>query len=73
MYVLIYSVNTCTQVQTVLQYRSGTLTWLICCLIFWVTGGCWIIALVAFCIDATKDVVHITPTDGKVVGVYKRI
>ena len=60
------------QVTTQVQYRSGILTWLICCLICWITG-CWCIALIPFCIDATKDVYHITPTDGKVVGVYKRL
>ncbi|CAI8048335.1 hypothetical protein GBAR_LOCUS26680, partial [Geodia barretti] len=50
------------QVTTQLEYRSGLLTWLICCFICWITG-LWCIAPIAFCIDATKDVYHITPTD----------
>jgi hypothetical protein len=60
------------QVTTQLEYRSGVLTWLICCFICWFTG-LWCLAPIAFCIDATKDVYHITPTDGKIVGIYKRI
>ncbi|CAI8014573.1 Lipopolysaccharide-induced tumor necrosis factor-alpha factor homolog [Geodia barretti] len=60
------------QVTTQLQFKSGALTWLICCAICWLTGF-WCLALIPFCIDDTKDVYHITPTDGRVVGVYKRL
>jgi len=63
------------QVQTVLQYRSGILTWLLCCIIFWLTFefGLCCLAFIPFCINDAKDVYHITPTDNKVVGVYKRL
>lgn len=60
------------QVTTVIRHRIGVMTWLLCCLICWITGGCWILALIPCCLNCTKDVVHFTPTDGKVVGVYKR-
>lgn len=60
------------QVMTRIEYQSGALTWLICCLVCWLTG-CWCIALIPFCIDDTKDVYHYTPTDNKMVGVYKRL
>ena len=63
------------QVTTVVEYRAGALTFIICvvlCLILTEFGLCCL-AFIPFCIDATKDVYHITPTDGKVVGVYKRL
>ena len=60
------------QVMTRVEYHSGTLTWLICCLVCWFTG-CWCIALIPFCIDDAKDVHHFTPTDNRLVGIYKRL
>eukprot|EP00731_Ephydatia_muelleri_P031735 Em0023g242a len=60
------------QVMTRVEYHSGTLTWLICCLVCWLTG-CWCIALIPFCIDDAKDVHHFTPTDNRLVGIYKRL
>jgi hypothetical protein len=63
------------QVQTVLEYRAGLLTWLVCaliCLFLAEIGLCWL-AFIPFLIRDLKDVYHITPTDGKVVGIYRRI
>ena len=60
------------QITTKIEYKSGLLTWLIFALIC-VFTGCICLAVIPFCIDATKDVYHINPYDGSVVGVYKRI
>ena len=67
--------HTRTQVQSVLQYRAGLLTWLVALviLLFTVEFGLCCLAIIPFFIDDLKDVYHITPTDGKVVGVYKRL
>ena len=59
------------QVTTRLEYRAGNMTWLIFFLICFITG--LPIGIIAFFIDDTKDVYHISPTDGEVVGVYKRM
>ena len=60
------------QVTTQLQYKSGGMTWLIAAVICFLTG-CICLVPIPFCINATKDVVHINPNDGSIVGVYKRI
>ena len=63
------------QVQTVLQYKAGLLTYLVAaliCLFLTEIGLCWL-AIVPFFVRELKDVYHVTPTDGKVVGVYKRL
>ena len=59
------------QVQTVLEYRNGLMSWLAVgvMLVF----GLWCCACVPLCLNAFKDVYHISPTDGSVVGVYQRI
>ena len=59
------------QYQTQLDYRSGTMTWIIAVVIFLL--GFWCCFCIPFCIDSTKDVYHINPNDGTVVGVYKRM
>lgn len=63
------------QVQTVLEYRNGILTWIVAgviCLLTIEFGLCCF-ALIPFCINGLKDVYHINPTDGNVVGVYRRL
>jgi hypothetical protein len=57
---------------TRIEYRNGALTWLIFALVCFLTG-CICLAVIPFCIDETKDVYHINPNNGNVVGVYKRI
>lgn len=65
------------QVQTVLEYRTGTKTHLFCflmfligMLVFWpALCFCWL----PYILDSAKDVYHINPIDGSVVGVYKRM
>jgi len=45
--------------------------WLIAFVIFFL--GFWCCCCIPCCIDSLKDVYHISPTDGTVVGVYKRL
>ena len=62
------------QFQTQLRYKNGLLMWVavgILCLI----GAHFLFPCVGFlalCIKALKDVEHINPNDGTVVGVYDR-
>ena len=64
------------QVQTILEYRASATTHiialLICCvgLFFFWPALCFF--WVPYVMDGTKDVYHISPTDGSVVGVYRR-
>jgi len=60
------------QVQTVLEYKSGLLTWIVAGAICLFTG-LFCLMFIPFCINDLKDVYHINPTDGNVVGVYKRL
>ena len=62
------------QVTTVLDYRVGTLTWIVALGIFLFTLGFGLccLAIIPFFINDLKDVYHISPTDGTVVGVYRR-
>ena len=63
------------QFQTVLEYRVGLLTWLafsVICLATVAVGFCFL-AFIPFCIKSLKDVYHINPNNGRIVGVYKRI
>ena len=60
---------------TVLRYKSGLLSYAaagLLCFIFLGIGLCCL-GLIAFCINGLKDVEHINPKTGQVVGVYKRI
>ena len=60
---------------TVLRYKTGLFTWLlvgILCL-FTFEFCCCCCALIPLCINATKDVEHVHPVTGQVVGVYSRI
>ncbi|CAI8053548.1 hypothetical protein GBAR_LOCUS29281, partial [Geodia barretti] len=53
----------------------GLLTYLVAaliCLFLSEIGLCWL-AIIPFFIRELKDVYHITPTDGRVVGIYKRL
>ena len=60
------------QVQTTVEYRNGLLTWIAFGLICLFTGIICL-AIIPFYIEVFKDVYHISPTDGSIVGVYKRI
>ena len=63
------------QVTTIIEYRSGLLTWIVAGVIFLFTigfGFCCL-AVIPFFINDLKDVYHISPTDRTVVGVYKRM
>lgn len=57
---------------TVLRYKAGLLTWIFAAAICFFTGLCCI-AVIPFCIDSCKDVEHVNPATGEVVGVYKRM
>lgn len=59
------------QVVTVVEYKNGLLTWLICAGIgiFLLWPCCWI----PFCIDGCKDVQHTCPRCHNVLHLYKRI
>ncbi len=59
------------QVQTILEYRSGALTWISALVICFITGCCCL-AIIPFFLDATKDVYHISPVDKTVVGIYTK-
>ena len=57
---------------TLVHYKSGLLTYLVAGAICIVTG-CWCVSLCVLCVDALKDVEHVHPETGQVVGVYKRV
>ena len=63
------------QFTTRVEFRTGLLTWiavgLICVFTLWIGICC--IAIIPFFIDSMKDVYHINPNTGEVVGVYKRL
>ncbi|KAF8562713.1 hypothetical protein P879_09488 [Paragonimus westermani] len=65
--------SSCNQtVLTKLVYKDGGLTWLICGALS-LTGlflGC---CLIPFCCNSTRDVQHICPTCGSIVGMYRRL
>ena len=64
------------QVQTVLEYRNGRKTHLLCCSLFLVGflfHPAWCFCWVPYATDSTKDVYHINPLNGDVVGVFKRM
>ena len=60
---------------TVLRYRNGMLTWILVAVLCFFTLECGIccVGLIPLCINATKDVEHVHPVTGQVVGVYKRM
>ena len=59
------------QVTTNVTYKNGTLTFLLAALLCFILGP--ICALIPFCVNSVKDVVHTCPEDGTVIGVYKRL
>ncbi len=63
------------QVQTILEYRNGLLTWIAVGIILLFTAEFCLccLAIIPLFINELKDVYHISPTDGSVVGVYKRL
>ena len=60
---------------TVLRYKSGLLTYVVVGLVcFFLLGFCLCcFGLFAFLINDLKDVEHINPRTGQVVGEYKRL
>ena len=63
------------QVLTVISHRSGLLTWIAVSIVFVLTlpfGLCFL-AFIPLLMKDLKDVYHINPTDGTVVGIYKRL
>ena len=58
-------------ITTNVAYRNGTLTYLLAALLCFIVGP--ICALIPFCVNSVKDVVHTCPEDGTVIGVYKRM
>ena len=64
-----------SRVQTELRYKNGLLTWiamLILCLICSNFGLC-LLCFVPLCMKSMKDVEHVNPADGSVVGRFHRI
>ena len=60
---------------TVLRHKSGLLTYAVVALVclFLLGFGLCCFGLIAFLINDLKDVEHINPNTGQVVGVYKRL
>ena len=58
------------QVQTLLRYKAGRLTWALVCLC---AICCLPLAWIPCLIENWKDIEHINPSDNTVVGVYKRV
>lgn len=61
------------KVTTRLEYRNGLFTWVAAGVICWIGGPLFFwVGLIPFCVKHFKDVYHIDPEDGEVVGVYSR-
>ncbi|KAI0225802.1 hypothetical protein LSAT2_023434 [Lamellibrachia satsuma] len=60
------------RILTVVRYDVGTYTWLICAIVFFLTGsmGCCIFP---FCIDECKDVVHFCPSCEQQIARWNRM
>lgn len=58
-------------VVTVVEYKNGALTWLICGVIGLFL--CWPCCWIPFCIDACKDVEHTCPNCHNVIHLHKRL
>jgi hypothetical protein len=58
-----------------LRYKIGGLNWLLCFVVFFFTWGFGLCCLGLIClfIDGLKDIEHVHPVTGQVVGVYKRL
>ena len=66
--------NKGNQVQTEIRYKNGIFTWVavgITCLVG-LSFGLPCVGLIPLCIKAFKDVEHVNPNDGTVVGYYDR-
>ncbi|RUS80838.1 hypothetical protein EGW08_011393 [Elysia chlorotica] len=59
-------------VQTGTHYETGTLTWILCAVIFIVGFFCGC-CFIPFCIDSAKDVVHTCPSCRQQIGRYNRL
>lgn len=60
------------EVQTATYYETGTLTWVLCFVIFVV--GCFMgCCLIPFCMDGAKDVVHTCPSCRQQIARYNRM
>ena len=57
----------CQQIVTIVDYESGTGTWLIALVIFFLGGflGC---CLIPFCVPSCQDAIHRCPSCGSTIG-----
>ncbi|XP_064382290.1 uncharacterized protein LOC135331154 [Halichondria panicea] len=64
------------QVQTQLEYRIGGMTWIVVMIVL-ILGMMFLFPLLCICIPccmkSTRDVYHINPNDGSIVGIYRRM
>ena len=60
---------------TVLQYKAGILTWLLVGIFCLVTLSCSLccLGIIPLFIKQFKDIHHVNPATGQVVGVYKKL
>ena len=52
-------------IQTSVSYETGTLTWIICVILFFFTGFC---CFIPFLIEGCKDAIHSCPACNAVIG-----
>uniref|UniRef100_A0A0B7AKK4 LITAF domain-containing protein n=2 Tax=Arion vulgaris TaxID=1028688 RepID=A0A0B7AKK4_9EUPU len=60
------------EIVTATQFETGTFTWVICC-VLWFVGcglGC---CLIPFCVDGCKDVIHACPNCHQQIGRFSRM
>ena len=57
--------NCHAQIQTCVNYEFGTMTWLICAILFFFTGIC---CFIPFLIDDCKDAIHTCPACKSFIG-----
>lgn len=60
------------EVVTGIHYESGTFSWVVCCILWWI--GCGLgCCLIPFCVDGCKDVVHTCPNCQQQVARWSRM
>ncbi|XP_064631004.1 cell death-inducing p53-target protein 1 homolog isoform X2 [Lineus longissimus] len=59
-------------IMTATVYESGSMAWLICCILFWI--GCDLgCCLIPFCVDGAKDVIHSCPNCHQTISRWSRL
>ena len=53
------------QILTAVEYENGTMTWILCVALFFITGIC---CFIPFLIDQTKDTIHSCPSCKAFIG-----